>query len=61
MLPEEIGRPLSDLASGGRGLRIYRNGGACGFWEHEAECLQAGDIVVEILPTEATEAGVRIK
>lgn len=48
---EEIGRPLSELTTG-RGLRIYRNGGACGFWEHEAEALQAGDIVVEIRATE---------
>ena len=53
VLPEEIGRPLSDLATNGRGLRIYRNGGACGFWEHEADCLQAGDVVVEILPTDS--------
>ncbi|VVS98596.1 potassium channel family protein [Erythrobacter sp. EC-HK427] len=52
VMPEEIGKPLSELASGGRGLRIYRNGGACGFWEHEADCLQAGDIVVEILPSD---------
>ena len=52
VLPEEIGKPLSELVTGGRGLRIYRNGGACGFWEHEAKCLQAGDIVVEILPTQ---------
>ncbi|GAA0284231.1 potassium channel family protein [Alteraurantiacibacter aestuarii] len=49
--PEEIGKPLSELSTGGRGLRIYRNGGACGFWEAEAGALQAGDIVVEILPT----------
>ena len=52
VLPEEIGKPLSELATGGRGMRIYRNGVACGFWQHEAECLQAGDIVVEIKPTE---------
>ncbi|MDE1467106.1 potassium channel family protein [Aurantiacibacter sp. D1-12] len=52
VLPEEIGRPLTDLASGGRGLRIYRNGSACGFWEHEADALQAGDMVVEILPSD---------
>ena len=52
VLPEEIGKPLGELASGGRGLRIYRHGSACGFWEHEAKCLQAGDIVVEILPSE---------
>ena len=56
VLPEEVGRPLSDLATGGRGLRIYRNGGACGFWEHEADALQEGDVVVEILPTDITES-----
>jgi voltage-gated potassium channel len=56
VLPEEIGRPLSQLATGGRGLRIYRNGGACGFWEHEADELQEGDIVVEIRPTDVTES-----
>ena len=55
VLPDEIGKPLSQLSTGGRGLRIYRNGGACGFWEHEAEALQEGDIVVEILPTAANE------
>lgn len=54
VLPEEIGKPLTQLATDGRGLRIYRNGGACGFWEHEAECMQAGDVIVEILPTEGT-------
>ncbi len=55
VLPEEIGKPLSELASGGRGLRIYRNGSACGFWEHEAACMQAGDVVVEILPNGESE------
>ncbi len=55
--PEEIGKPLSELTSGGRGLRIYRNGSACGFWEPESGCLQAGDIVVEILPSAVTESG----
>ena len=57
VMSEEIGRPLSDLATGGRGLRIYRNGGACGFWEHEADALQAGDIVVEILPSDGPVTG----
>ncbi len=52
VMPEEIGKPLSELSSGGRGLRIYRNGAACGFWEQEADCLQSGDVVVEILPSE---------
>jgi len=55
VLPEEIGRSLDELASGGRGLRIYRDGHARGFWENEAKSLQAGDIVVEIVPTEDTE------
>jgi voltage-gated potassium channel len=55
VLPEEIGKPLDELASGGKGLRIYRDGHARGFWEAEARALQAGDTVVEILPTEETE------
>lgn len=50
-LPEEYGRTLGELASGGRGLRIYRGGEAIGFWEAGSQALQAGDIVVEIVPT----------
>ncbi|KPP91206.1 TrkA family potassium uptake protein [Erythrobacter sp. HL-111] len=49
---EECGRPITDLASGGKGLRIYRNGRAIGYWEEECENLQKGDVVVEIVPTE---------
>tara|TARA_A100001391_G_scaffold23304_1_gene12779 strand:+ start:8181 stop:9245 length:1065 start_codon:yes stop_codon:yes gene_type:complete len=56
VMPEEIGKSLSALATGGRGMRIYRNGRACGFWEPEAEALQAGDVVVEILPSAPTES-----
>ncbi|HEY6815052.1 MAG TPA: potassium channel family protein [Croceibacterium sp.] len=56
VLPQEIGKSLHELATGGQGLRIYRNGGACGFWEAEAGRLQEGDMVVEIRPTGATEA-----
>jgi len=55
VLAEEIGKPLDELASGGRGLRIYREGHARGFWEAEARSLQAGDVVVEIVPTDDTE------
>ena len=51
VLPEECGCPISELKSGGRGLRVYRNGKALGFWEEECQNLQAGDIVVEIVPT----------
>lgn len=57
VLPKEVGRSLNDLATGGRGLRIYRNGGAHGFWENEAGALQEGDLIVEIRPTEASENG----
>jgi voltage-gated potassium channel len=50
-LPEEIGRPLDALASGGRGLRIYRSGTPIGFWEDAARAIQPGDVIVEIAPT----------
>lgn len=49
---DECGGPISNLNSGGRGLRIYRNGRAIGFWESECQNLQLGDVVVEIVPTE---------
>ena len=58
VLPEEIGRSIDELATGGRGLRVYRDGVARGFWEAEAKALQAGDVVVEIRPTEASECEV---
>lgn len=48
---EEVGRALSELSSGGYGLRVYRQGEAIGFWEDAARRLEAGDIVVEIAPT----------
>ena len=47
---EECGRSLDEIATG-RGLRIYRSGRACGFWEEEARNLQPGDVLVEIVPT----------
>ncbi len=48
---DEVGCAISDLVSGGRGLRIYRDGRAIGFWEEECQNLQAGDIIVEIVAT----------
>ncbi|MDJ0978938.1 MAG: potassium channel family protein [Erythrobacter sp.] len=47
---EECGCAITDLKSGGRGLRIYRNGRAIGYWEEECQNLQTGDVVVEIVP-----------
>lgn len=49
--PTEVGKSLSELESGGRGLRIYRQGRAIGFWESDASRLESGDLVVEIAPT----------
>lgn len=49
--PEEIGRTLDQLATGGIGLRIYRDGEALGFWEADKTTLREGDCVVEIIPT----------
>lgn len=56
VLPAEIGRSLEQLASGGKGLRLYRAGQAYGYWEDQARRLEPGDVVVEILPTQASEA-----
>ena len=53
--PAEVGKPLSELASGGIGLRIYRGGEALGFWENDKTTLQPGDVVVEIVPTEVAK------
>jgi voltage-gated potassium channel len=53
---EECGKPLSALAKG-LGVRIYRGGKPFGFWEPEAQALQTGDCIVEILPTSGRESG----
>lgn len=47
--PEEVGGSIDKLSTNGRGLRIYRGEDAIGYWE--ADPLQDGDIVVEIMPT----------
>ena len=47
----ECGKAIGELNTGGRGLRVYRDGKALGFWEAECQKLQTGDIVVEIVPT----------
>jgi voltage-gated potassium channel len=52
----ECGKPISDLKSGGTGLRVYRDGRAIGFWEDECQALQPGDVIVEIVPTAQQDA-----
>jgi voltage-gated potassium channel len=47
----ECGRTIGELSTGGRGLRVYRNGRAIGFWEEECQNLQKGDVIVEIVPS----------
>ena len=47
----ECGKSITELTTGGRGLRVYRDGRVIGFWEDECQSLQAGDVVVEIVPT----------
>lgn len=53
----ECGKSIAELESGGKGLRVYRNGRPIGFWEDECQMLQPGDVVVEIVPTAAREGG----
>jgi voltage-gated potassium channel len=48
--PEEIGKPLRELPEG-LGLRIIREGTAYGFWRPQVQKLEAGDIIMEIIPT----------
>ena len=54
---DECGRPITDLNTGGRGLRVYRNGRAIGYWEEECQSLQKGDVVVEIVPSNGNGHG----
>nr|WP_315456487.1 potassium channel family protein [uncultured Sphingorhabdus sp.] len=48
--PNEVGKRLRELPDG-IGLRVYRNGKNFGFWEPEAEKLEAGDLLVQIIPS----------
>lgn len=45
---DEVGKPLSAITTG-LGVRIYRGGGAIGFWEPESHAIQPGDVIVEII------------
>lgn len=46
---EEVGKPLTAIATG-LGHRIYRGEQTFGFWEPEAARLEAGDMIVEVVP-----------
>ena len=49
---DEIGKALKDLPEG-LGLRIIRDGTPYGFWRPQVQKLEAGDIIMEIIPTVA--------
>ena len=48
--PDEVGKALKDLSEG-LGLRIIREGTPYGFWRPQVQKLEAGDIIMEIIPT----------
>ena len=53
--PEEYGLPMTALKNS-VGVRLYRDGQPFGFWQQEAQAMQAGDLVVEIVPGNDTSA-----
>lgn len=50
---EEVGKSARVLEGDRLVVRIYRDGKQYGFWETEAQQLQQGDIVVEVIPDPA--------
>lgn len=46
----EVGKAMNEVVSDGLGVRIYRGDMVFGFWEAEAKSLEAGDVIVEIVP-----------
>ena len=46
---DEIGVPLRAITTG-LGHRIYRKGSMIGFWEAAANRLEAGDVILEVVP-----------
>lgn len=47
--PGEVGKPLSAIDTG-LGLRVHRGEQAFGFWQPEVQKLEAGDLIVEVVP-----------
>ncbi|RXZ32298.1 potassium transporter TrkA [Sphingomonas desiccabilis] len=54
--PEEVGNPLSAITTG-LGVRVYRGDRFFSFAEAEAASLQAGDLIVEIVPNRKMASG----
>ena len=50
--PEDVGRPLRELSTG-LGVRLFRGGACIGFFDPEAERVEPGDRIVEIVPGNA--------
>ncbi len=46
----EVGGPLSAVATG-MGLRVYRGEARYGFWQPQVHVLEAGDRIIEAVPT----------
>ncbi|MDI1296104.1 MAG: NAD-binding protein, partial [bacterium] len=58
--PDEIGKPLSAIKTG-LGVRLYRDDRPIGFWEAEAQTLQTGDLLIEIVEGSNGEASPAVK
>jgi voltage-gated potassium channel len=50
--PDEVGKSLKEV-KGAVALRVIRAGKPYGFWRTQAQKLKAGDVIMEIRPTEA--------
>ena len=46
---DEVGQPLAAVRTG-KALQIHRGAQAFGFWEREAERLEPGDLILEVIP-----------
>lgn len=53
---DELHRPLSAITTG-LGLRVYRGGRRYGFWQPEAQSLEPGDKIIEVVPSDDTTQG----
>lgn len=52
----EVGRPMTAISTG-VAVRIYRGDKPIGFWESEAQSLEPGDTIVEIVPGDSVRRG----